>query len=173
MVHIIPASEGCFTSSMDQTFCFAFSFLFSFISEHSTISSSSLKQLFLLSQIFYDGCTSMPNSPSHMPFLTTEVAHTIKFSVFIFIYFCFLLIFFFFIFIFRASFVSRFVAILTTLSTLLFVLLIVHAQSFFFFDFFFFFLLIFLYTSIVKALSPVVVRRFSSPWRIALYSSVN
>ena len=34
MVHIIPASKGCFTSSMNQTFFFIFSFLFSFVSEH-------------------------------------------------------------------------------------------------------------------------------------------
>ena len=41
MVHIIPASEGCLTSSMNRTFFFAFSFLFSFVSEDNTMSSSS------------------------------------------------------------------------------------------------------------------------------------
>ena len=61
-MHIIPASEGCFYILCELNFLFSF-FLFSFVNEHSTMSSHPHQWLCLLSQIFYDGCTSAPDSP--------------------------------------------------------------------------------------------------------------
>ena len=62
MVHIIPASEGCFASSVNQTFFFLFSVLLSLVNKHNT--NPHLHQRpFLLSQFFYNGHVSMPGSP--------------------------------------------------------------------------------------------------------------
>ena len=108
MVHIILASKGCLTSSTNQTFFFAF-FCFLLAGNTTPCHPCLHQQLFLLSQIFYDGRTSMPDRPySYALFCCNGNTTQQKISVFIFSIFCFLIIFFLIIFIFRAPFVARF-----------------------------------------------------------------
>ena len=101
-MHIIPASKGCLISLVNQTFFFAFSFLFSFVREHNTMSSSS----FCFLKCFMMALLPCPTVLTHMPSLAAMVVHSIELSIFIFISFCFLIIFYFFVFIFRAPFVT-------------------------------------------------------------------
>ena len=108
MVHIIPVSEGCFTSFIKLSF-FTFSFLLFVVNEHKTTSSSSPSMAFSAFSNFHNCHTSAPNSPYSYSFPASVVAYPIEVSVFIVTYFCFLIFFFFFIFIFNTFLIPRFV----------------------------------------------------------------
>ena len=81
MVHIIPASEGCFTSSANQTFLFLHSFLSSLVNEHSTTSSSSPSTALSTFSIFYDG-----HAPSNFLFLFSYFSVFLLLSSFSFLF---------------------------------------------------------------------------------------
>ena len=124
MINIVPALEGCFTSSMNRTFFFTLSFLFSLVNTDKTASSSS-NAFFCFLKIFIIAVLPLPTVLTHMFFSAAVVAYQIEFTLFIVIFFCFLTFFFFFIFIFRTFLILRFVAVLTTFSSSLLVLYIV------------------------------------------------
>ena len=116
--------QGLFHILNEPNFLFYIFFLFSVVSEHKTMSSSSPSIAFSAFSNFFNCHIFAPDSP-HMPFSAAVVAYPIKFYVLIVIFFCFLVFFFFFIFICRTSIIPRFVAILITLYSPLLVLLIV------------------------------------------------
>ena len=139
MVHIIPVSKGCFTSSVNRTFLFAFLFIFTHQQTHHHIIFNSINGFFCFFKFFIMAILLCQTVLPHMPLLTAMVAYSFNFFIFIFTSFCFLIIFFFLIFIFRASSIARFVAILSTFPAPLLLLLTICTKCFFFFIFFFFF----------------------------------
>ena len=89
MVHIILASEGCLTFSVNRTFLLSisFSFLLSLVNKHKTNSSPSMA--FPLFQNFYNCLFSSPTILTNMLFLTTVITYTVKFLILIVVIFLF------------------------------------------------------------------------------------